>query len=112
MLPPAARRRRTLVIILDNASIHVCKYIREFAARTKGLHLLCLPTYSPEYNPIEQVWKWLKAKVCCLPKAIDGGAREIISRIRKIVYAWQNRTLAKVPKVGIGIWKDLLVNYI
>lgn len=61
---------------------------------------------------IVQVRRWLKTEVCSLPKAIDGGWLEIISRIRKMVWAWRNGRLAHVPAIGSGIWSDLLVNYI
>jgi len=51
----AHKRKPILAIILDNASIHNCKYIRKFAAGRNDLRLFALPTYSPEYNPTEQV---------------------------------------------------------
>jgi transposase len=100
------------VIILDNASIHNCKYIRKFVAGRNDLRLFALPTYSPEYNPTEQVWKWLKSKVCGIPKVNNGGCREIIARIRKAVRAWVFDKLVKKPCIGVGIWQELLFNYL
>ncbi len=50
--------------------------------------------------------------VCSLPKAISGGCEEIISRIRKVIGAWTFGKLAVNPKIGIGIWQDLLFNYL
>ena len=100
------------VIVLDNASIHTCRYIKDFAERNPNVKIFTLPTYSPEYNPVEQVWKWLKPRVCGLPKAMNGGCNEIVSRIRKISNAWTFGRLATNPKIGIGIWQDLLFNYL
>lgn len=47
------------VIVMDNASFHKRKDILE-AIKNKGHDILWLPTYSPEYNPIEKTWAWLK----------------------------------------------------
>ena len=49
-------------IILDNASYQTCKYVKENAARL-GITLHYLPSYSPNLNLIERVWKLVKSKV-------------------------------------------------
>jgi len=50
---------KTLAIILDSVSYHGAKAIREFLSDFPGLKLFSLPTYSPEYNPTEQLWRWV-----------------------------------------------------
>ena len=47
------------VVILDNLSSHKAKAVRK-ALRTAGAHLIFLPPYSPDLNPIEQVFAKLK----------------------------------------------------
>jgi len=47
------------VLVLDNARIHKSHSLRE-AVELEGHQLLFLPTYSPDFNPIELVWSWLK----------------------------------------------------
>ena len=47
------------VIILDNASFHRKKRLYEIAGRYKK-KIMFLPPYSPELNPIEHFWYWLK----------------------------------------------------
>ena len=47
------------VIILDNASFHRKKRLYEVAEKNKR-KLIFLPPYSPELNPIEHFWHWLK----------------------------------------------------
>ncbi len=47
------------IVILDNLSSHKKPAIRR-AIRAKGAHLLFLPPYSPDLNPIEQVFAKLK----------------------------------------------------
>ena len=47
------------VIVMDNASFHSKKRLIR-AAQNAGCKLLFLPPYSPEFNPIEKFWAWLK----------------------------------------------------
>jgi len=47
------------VVILDNLGSHKGKSARN-AIRARGAHLLFLPPYSPDLNPIEQVFAKLK----------------------------------------------------
>ena len=39
------------VLILDNASIHKGQYIANLCEQ-KGVHLVFLPAYSPDFNPV------------------------------------------------------------
>lgn len=52
----------TLVIVLDNAKIHKAGIVKEYCARN-NIVLVYLPPYSPDLNPIEMVWRILKAKI-------------------------------------------------
>jgi putative transposase len=54
------------VVILDNLGSHKGKAVRQ-AIRAAGARLVFLPKYSPDLNPIEQVFA--KFKTCCeMPK--------------------------------------------
>ncbi len=46
-------------IVMDNASFHRKKHLFSIA-HAHGFHLIFLPPYSPELNPIEHFWSWLK----------------------------------------------------
>ncbi len=53
-----------IVMVLDNARIHHAKLIQPFLEENKDrLELAFLPPYSPNLNPIEGLWKWLKNAV-------------------------------------------------
>jgi transposase len=47
------------IVVLDNLSSHKGAAVRK-AVRAAGAHLLFLPPYSPDLNPIEQVFAKLK----------------------------------------------------
>ena len=53
---------KPIKIVLDNARYQHCKAVVEAAARLH-IELIFLPTYSPNLNLIERVWKLVKAKV-------------------------------------------------
>ena len=46
-------------VILDNLSIHKVQGVRE-AIEAVGAHLEYLPPYSPDFNPIENLWSKVK----------------------------------------------------
>jgi len=50
------------VLVLDNARIHHGGRI-EAIVSAAGCSLLYLPPYSPDFNPIELAWSWIKAFV-------------------------------------------------
>lgn len=47
------------VIVMDNASFHRKNKLYPLVQKV-GIRLIFLPPYSPELNPIEQFWAWLK----------------------------------------------------
>jgi transposase len=53
------------VLVLDNARIHHGGNIQELV-EAAGCSLLYLPPYSPDFNPIELLWSWLKHHVRAL----------------------------------------------
>lgn len=53
------------VVIWDNATFHRSSKLVE-ALKLGGIELLFLPAYSPDLNPIEQFWAWLKAWIRAL----------------------------------------------
>jgi transposase len=77
-LPPGC------VLVLDNARIHHRPTLKETVERA-GHTLLYLPPYSPDYNPIELVWSWLKKTVRTLAPRSDNDRVRIIDETRKLL---------------------------
>jgi transposase len=53
------RCRKPVTVVLDNASYHRAKVVRQ-CAEALDIELLFLPPYSPNLNLIERVWKLVK----------------------------------------------------
>jgi DDE superfamily endonuclease len=56
------RRRRPIVIVVDNARIHTAK-VTKLTAGELSIFLVFLPPYSPDLQPIEFGWKDLKREL-------------------------------------------------
>ena len=53
-------KNRHLVVVMDQATPHTSKKTKTFIKEQKCLHTFYLPPYSPDFNPDEQVWNYLK----------------------------------------------------
>ena len=50
------------VVVMDNASFHSKNRLNNIAKKHE-VRIIFLPPYSPELNPIEHFWNWLKKKI-------------------------------------------------
>ena len=57
-------------IVLDNATFHRKARLSELAGRNK-CKVIFLPPYSPDLNPIEKKWAWLKQRLRELLLEVD-----------------------------------------
>ena len=69
------------VIVMDNASFHRKSKLQEISQKYNR-RLIFLPPYSPELNPIEKFWAWLK-------KFLRGNLRLFDTLDDAINYAFQ-----------------------
>ena len=51
-----------VTLVLDNARYQRCRLVQDLA-KTLGIELLFLPSYSPNLNLIERLWKFVKKEV-------------------------------------------------
>lgn len=86
-----------LLVIWDGASIHRAQAVKEFLRAEAGgrLHLEALPGYTPEANPVEGIWGYLKQvelrNLCC--RTLEGlGAelRKALARVRHRDWVFQS----------------------
>lgn len=58
-----SKTRKPLILIQDGAPYHSSKAVKEFfEQRKERITIYQLPTYSPDFNPIEKLWKKIKEK--------------------------------------------------
>jgi len=72
------------IVVLDNLSAHKMPGVRQ-AIEAAGARLLYLPPYSPDFNPIEQLFAKLKA---LLRTAAERSLEGLWSRIAKLLDAF------------------------
>lgn len=94
------------IVVLDNLSAHKVPGIRE-AIEAAGAKLLYLPPYSPDFNPIEQLFAKLKAM---LRKAAERSVRA--SRIASHAFSMPSSpmnapTTSATPDMRQVKWKLL-----
>ncbi|RYF30730.1 MAG: IS630 family transposase, partial [Cytophagaceae bacterium] len=80
------RLRPKDILVMDNLRAHKSKSVRRLL-RAWDIKVLYLPPYSPEFNPIEQVWGWMKKRLRsrlnraakCFRYAVSGAWRKTAS---------------------------------
>ena len=80
-----------ILLILDNAQIHRSRLVKRFVQQNDWIELEHLEPYSPEYNPIERFWKWLKAKV--YGASSFDTIEEVVRKIRQMIWHYNERWL-------------------
>ena len=72
--------------------------MKEFAAKSKRLHLFYLPPRSPEFNPDEKVWDHLKNQELKSHQATSTKMLKTVAK-RKLRYISRNK------RVVLGIYR-------
>ena len=58
-----AQTRKHLIIVQDGARYHTSRVMKEFFKKyADRITIFQMPSYSPDYNPIEKLWKKIKVK--------------------------------------------------
>ena len=78
------------VVVLDNLGSHKSSKVRQLI-RAAGAHLLFLPPYSPDLNPIEQVFAKLKT---LLRKAEERTVEAVWQRIGTLLHCFKSSECA------------------
>jgi len=94
-----------ILIILDNSKSHHAQLTIE-TARKLNINLVFLPSYSPDLNPIEFIWKTVKRELSSLFIETKVQIRKLIQKYfihysESLSFArkWIKRFMPKVKKV-------------
>jgi transposase len=52
-----------IILILDNVRYHHAKLLKIFLNNNKKMEILYLPQYSPDLNPIERAWWFMRKSI-------------------------------------------------
>jgi len=82
-------KRRLIILIIDGAPTHTAKIVKEFAKKNKSsLRMEILPAYSPELNPTEKQWCYIKTKK--LNASVSTNKKELTHSARMSMRALKN----------------------
>ncbi|NBS17432.1 MAG: IS630 family transposase [Gammaproteobacteria bacterium] len=78
--------KQPIILVVDGHPIHQSKLVKTFVEEQNGkLKLVVLPPYSPQLNPDEQVWGWVKPRVIKqLPQNMAELKRLVMSSLRRL----------------------------
>lgn len=68
---------RQIILFVDNARSHIAHMTMSFA-ESLNITLVFLPTYSPDLNPIEQIWKSVRRRISQIFSASEWAFKETI----------------------------------
>ncbi|WP_245617448.1 transposase [Amycolatopsis taiwanensis] len=76
-----------IVLIWDNLNTHISTAMRQLVAARDWLHVIQLPAYAPDLNPIESVWSHVKRSLGNLAvTTVDHLAMIVRNRLKRIQY--------------------------
>jgi len=69
------------IVVMDNAAFHKAKKLK----LPDNIYPIFLPPYSPELNPAEKVWQWMKARVSsCVFKSLSDLSQRLVQLIKQL----------------------------
>jgi transposase len=57
------RNHSKIIIAVDNVRYHHAKLLKKWLSANPKLEIIYLPAYSPELNPIERAWWYMRKKI-------------------------------------------------
>ena len=91
------KRSGKMVVILDNARYHHAVMLKELLRKYQHIMRLdFLPPYSPDLNPIERVWKFLRKK--CTHNQYFETLKDLIQAVEIELEEWKkpNKVLCRL----------------
>jgi transposase len=103
---PVSRQKHPVFLIVDGHPVHKSKKVKEFVDSTGGkLQLFFLPGYSPELNPDETVWSYVKHHA--VGKKIITGPDQFLKLVKEALCL-----LPRKPKIISAFFQKPSLQYI
>lgn len=95
-----------IILILDSSSIHKSTKVKNFLKRNPLIKIKLPAPYSPEYNPIERFWLWLKKKI--YGNNAYQSIKDVIAKIRKVIWHYHKNRLIDPIKFNFKPYAEIL----
>jgi transposase len=89
---------RPITVVWDGASYHRSELVRAAAERL-AITLVRLPPYSPDFMPVEPLWRWLREEVTY--NFCHNTPRELIERVERFVQAISRDVCALADRLWV-----------
>jgi transposase len=100
------KQERPVFLIVDGHPVHKSKKVKEYVESTEGrLRLFYPPGYSPELNPDETVWSYVKHHV--VGKKIISGPEQFLKVVKEALYSLMHR-----PSIVSAFFRKPSLQYI
>lgn len=103
-----SKTRKHIILIQDNVSYHVCEEMQAFFYNHKDrITVYQLPVYSPDYNPIEKLWKKVKEQgihLCFFPTFDD-----LKNKVNEMLNLFKNAKQEVLSLFGLYDDRDCLI---
>jgi len=96
--------KQKITLVLDNVRYHHARLLKPFLEKNQHrIELMFLPPYSPDFNPMERVWWYMRKKIT--------HNRSIVSLKTRISFFWQmfshfqkdNQEIVKVCNLNFSV---------
>jgi putative transposase len=81
-------------LIIDNSPVHHCKEVKDFLEKKPRIKIICLPKYSPEMNPKENFWNYIRKKF--LNNKLFETVEEMAEEVEKFIKSIPKKVVKKI----------------
>ena len=100
-----SKTRKHIILIQDGAKYHTSAQTKQFLDnRQDRISVYNLPSYSPDYNPIEKLWKKVKKEGTHLHYFQT--FKDLVNKVEEVLFVFKNT--AKEVLSLFGLYNDLL----
>jgi transposase len=99
-----SKTRKHIILIQDGAKYHTSAETKQFLDKKDRIKVYNLPSYSPDYNPIEKLWKKIKKEGTHLHYFQT--FKDLVDKVEEVLFVFKN-TAREVLSL-FGLYNDLL----
>jgi len=81
-------------LVIDNSPIHHSLKVKEFLLKHRRINVICLPKYSPEMNPQENFWNYVRKKF--LNNKLFETVEEMAEKVKEFIKSIPKKVVKKI----------------